>query len=200
MAHYIEVKATVKGNSCLSWSKKIPKTPARTDHRQWEEKTWKQRLHTNAEGEVMIPAMALKHALTAAAQYSGLTIPGGGKRTYTKLFTSAVIPEGYGEAGTGVHIDDVSSEWRFVPSSGKTGDGSRVDKCFPLIDPGWEATFEFQVVDDRITKDVFIRFLQDAGLLIGLGRFRPQNGGFYGRFFIEKIEWKKVSLDNLKAA
>jgi hypothetical protein len=144
--------------------------------------------------------MALKHALTGAAKYSGLTIPGGGKRTYTKLFTSAVVPEGLGMAGVGVHVDDVDHEWRFVPSNGKAGDGSRVDKCFPLIQPGWVATFDFHIYDDRITEEVFTRFLRDAGLLIGLGRFRPQSGGFYGRFVVDKVTWEKVSLDSAKAA
>ena len=161
---------------------------------------WKERLHTDEEGEVQIPAMALKHALTAAAQYSGITIPGGGKRTYTKLFTSAVVPVGMGRAGIGVHVDDVTGEWLFVPSSGKTGDGSRVDKKFPVIPMGWEATFAFHIYDDRITEDVFKRFLRDAGLLIGLGRFRPQSGGFYGRFVIDKVKWQKVDLDNMKVA
>jgi hypothetical protein len=31
--------------------------------------------------------------------------------------------------------------------------------------------------------------LEEAGKFIGLGRFRPQNGGFYGRFAVAKVVW-----------
>ena len=33
-----------------------------------------------------------------------------------------------------------------------------------------------------------LRELEAAGQFIGIGRFRPQNGGFYGRFRISKLK------------
>jgi hypothetical protein len=30
-------------------------------------------------------------------------------------------------------------------------------------------------------------------MLVGIGRFRPAVGGFYGRFAVENIEWKDAA-------
>lgn len=32
------------------------------------------------------------------------------------------------------------------------------------------------------------RYLEEAGRLIGIGRFRPSNGGYYGRFNVETFK------------
>ena len=47
----------------------------------------------------------------------------------------------------------------------------------------------FYVLDDIITESVFAQVLRSAGLLVGLGRFRPENRGFYGRFQVDSIKW-----------
>ena len=58
----------------------------------------------------------------------------------------------------------------------------------PLI-PKWEGSVEFLVFDDVVTEEVFTEHLNDAGSYIGIGRFRPRNNGFYGRFIVESIDW-----------
>ena len=200
MDKYVEVTCDIVGTSMMSWSKKIPKTPSTTDHKEWEETVWQQRFHTNKKGEVVIPPMALKNAMVTATRYLGVKIPGGGNRTFTKPFLSAVIPSSPESPSIGIHIDDVDHEWLFVPSDGKKGGGKRVDKKFPIVGPGWEAQFTFNVLDQRITKEWFQKFLKTAGLLIGLGRFRPENGGYYGRFSIKNLVWTPASLDDALAA
>ena len=86
--------------------------------------------------------------------------------------------------------DTVSGEWLFVPSDGMRGGGKRVSKCFPLI-PRWNGTVKFVIFDNKITKEVFSRVLHEAGMLIGIGRFRPCNCGYYGRFSVEDIKWEE---------
>jgi len=88
-----------------------------------------------------------------------------------------------------VKADNIKYEKLFVPSDGISGSGKRVFKHFPLI-PSWEAWAEFAILDDIIIKDVFKEHLQQAGMFIGIGRFRPQSNGAYGRFTVEKFEWK----------
>lgn len=77
--------------------------------------------------------------------------------------------------------NEVYGDWVYVPSNGVRGDGKRVWKCYPMIS-AWQASFDFLIVDDVITKDVFFKVLKEAGQLIGLGRFRVRNCGTYGRF------------------
>jgi len=72
-------------------------------------------------------------------------------------------------------------------------------RCLALPEPAWNCPdwpnqwggeVEFCILDDIIDKDVFQTHLEDAGQFIGIGRFRPRNNGFYGRFAVEGIKWK----------
>lgn len=153
----------------------------------YEQRTWANRLHTTSEGQVLIPPFAFKNALDDAAKFLGEQIPGKGKSTYTKHFQAGVMVLNPMILKT--HKDDVRKEARFVPADGKPGSGSRVMKYFPVID-SWEGEVEFLVLDDTITLPVLEHHLKQAGQFIGLGVSRPRNRGVYGRFIVEKVEWK----------
>jgi len=88
----------------------------------------------------------------------------------------------------GIKGADVAGEWLHVPSDGRRGGTTRVSKCFPVI-PSWEGTVEFLILDELIDADVFRAHLEDAGRFIGIGRFRPRNNGFYGRFEVIDVKW-----------
>ena len=44
------------------------------------------------------------------------------------------------------------------------------------------------MVDETITKDVLLKHLEQAGNFIGVGRWRPINGGMYGRFAVKALK------------
>lgn len=164
-------------------TEKLPKEGAH----DYEERTWKGRLHVNEKGNVFIPPMSFKNCLSEAAKFMSRQIPGKGKATYTKHFEAGVLV--MDPLVLPIKSEDVDGEWLFVPSDGKRGGGSRVKKCFPVIHD-WSGKVIFHVLDDTITKDAFEEHLREAGSFIGVGRFRPRNNGFYGRFTVEKVEWK----------
>ncbi len=153
--------------------------------KDYESRTWRDRMHVDAQGMVYIPPMAFKNALAEAAKFMSVQIPGKGKSTYTKHFEAGVLV--MDPLPLNVAKSDVTGEWLFVPSDGRRGSGSRVDKCFPII-PEWEGDVEFHILDEIITDDVFREHLEAAGKFIGIGRFRPRNNGFYGRFSVESIK------------
>lgn len=164
-------------------TEKLPKENAR----DYEARTWRDRLHVNGDGKVFIPPMAFKNCLSEAAKFLGRQIPGKGKATYTKHFEAGVlVVDGL---PLPVSKDEVEGEWLFVPSDGKRGGGKRVDKCFPLIRE-WSGDVMFYVLDETITEEVFTEHLKEAGNFIGIGRFRPRNNGMYGRFKCLGFSWK----------
>ena len=153
----------------------------------YEERTWRNRLHCNEEGYVYIPPMAFKNALSEIAKFLGMQIKGKGKSTYTKHFEAGILV--VQPAVLNIKKDEVPGEWLFVPASGIRGDGKRVKKCFPVIHE-WNTSVRFEILDDTITPEVFEQHLEQAGSFIGIGRFRPRNNGYYGRFAIDgKIVW-----------
>lgn len=156
----------------------------------YEKRTWRKKLHVDTDGQVLIPPMAFKNCLSEAAKFMSIQIPGKGKATYTKHFDAGVLVTDW--AQTGIHRDTVKEERLFLPSDGKRGSGKRVWKSYPLIEK-WNTTVTFYIIDETITKDVFERHLMAAGQFIGIGRFRPRNNGYYGRFSIDSLDWKVLT-------
>lgn len=87
-------------------------------------------------------------------------------------------------------LNEVWGDWIFTPADGVAGSGKRVWKCYPIISQ-WTGMVDVTIVDDTITEDVFEQVLAQAGLLIGLGRFRVRNRGTYGRFAVENVSWTR---------
>lgn len=150
-------------------------------HDDKEKRTWRNKMHVNDKGVVFIPPMAFKNCVSEAAKYLSVQIPGKGKTTYTKHFEAGVLVTD--PLDLNLKPEDVTGEWLHVPSDGRRGGSKRVMKCFPLI-PTWSGDVIFYIFDDTITEKVFEYHLDQAGKFIGIGRFRPRNNGFYGRFKI----------------
>jgi len=183
--------AKLKSASAYSQSRPVqtPKKDKETakDH---EERVWSERAHVDEHGMCFIPPMAFKNAISEAARYLSIQIPGKGQATYTKHFEAGVmVPEA---VPLGVRKEDVPGEWLFVPSDGKRGGGKRVWKCFPLF-KDWQVTVNFYILDDTITPEVFEYHLKQAGQFIGVGRFRPRNNGYYGRWNVTSTKWGEAA-------
>ncbi len=154
----------------------------------YDQRNWREHQHYDREtGEIFIPPMALKNALMEVAQYLGEKIPGKRNATWTKHFMAGVLCSD--PIMLGIKKDATQSETFMCHSDGKRGSGSRVPRTFPVIHK-WKGTVVFQILDETITSDVFEHHLVEAGKFIGVGRFRPRNGGFYGRFFVDSMNWE----------
>jgi len=181
--------ASLESNSPYSQSRHIeePKK-SKEGPRDYEERTWRERCHADKEGRIVIPPMAFKNCISEVAKYLGEKIPGKNMATYTKHFDAGILA--MKPVALAIKKADVPGEWLFVPSDGKKGGGKRVMKCFPIIHE-WKADVEFIILDSTITNEVFERYLREAGNFIGIGRFRPIRGGYYGRFKVNKVKWSE---------
>lgn len=188
----INVEVTLQSISPYSQSKhydtdEVPKENEGSEsHADYEKRTWRHRCHADASGHLIIPVPSFKLAMENAARYMNEKIPGKGNQTWSKKFTSGLLqlePLVLSEK-----VDTVKGEWLFVPSDGRRGGGSRVNKCFPYVSE-WEGKTKFAVLDEIITEEVFKKYLIAAGQFIGVGRWRPERGGSYGRFTIKSFAW-----------
>ena len=163
----------------------VPKKPKET-HKDYEIRTWMHRIHINENGRVEVPASAFSNSIKTAAKRLQLQIPGKGKSMYTKHFESGLMV--VENVQLTAKEEEVKCEKLLVPSDGKRGGGSRVVKYFPRVDE-WSGEFSAHIFDDIITLPVFEQVVKSAGMLVGIGRFRPENCGYYGRFAIDSIDW-----------
>jgi hypothetical protein len=157
--------------------------------KDYEARTWKEKLHYDGDDIVYVSPMAIKNCLSETAKFLGRQIPGKGKSTYTKHFEAGImIP---GPMTLGIKRDDVTALWLFVPASGVRGDGKRVEKCFPVIHK-WTGSVEAYITDEIITRDVFQDHFDASGKFIGLGSLRIRNNGIFGGFTAEVESWDSV--------
>ena len=185
-----EAIVQLSGVSTLSMGRHYEVESKDETREEYEKRTWRERLHYNKSDEVFIPPMMFKKTLEEVASYLSIKIPGKRNQTYTKKFKAAVLVTD--PMMLGIKKDDVEGEWVFVPSDGKAGGGSRVNKCFPVIHD-WSGTVKFYIMDSEITEAVFTNHLTEAGKFIGIGRFRPIRGGYYGRFSVDKVEFVEIN-------
>jgi hypothetical protein len=185
--------ASLKSISPYSQSKNYevePKQGESMDDRY--RRTWRNHMHFNEAGMIFIPPTAFKVCLSEAAKYLSLPIPGKGKATYTKNFEAGVLVAK--PVLLGLNKDNIEYERLYLPSDGRRGGSKRVWKYYPMIQ-SWHGDVEFIIVDETVlqksrtdeTKTVFEIVLIGAGSFIGIGRFRPRNNGYYGRFEVGKI-------------
>lgn len=192
----VTVTFHIKGLSPYSPSKPHNEQPEPNEGPEdYRNRTWRLHLHVNGSDEVIIPPSAIKNCTSEAAKFMNIGIPGKGKATYTKHVEAGVAC--IKPIGLGIKPQEVESEMLFLPPDGRRGSGKRVWKRYPFI-PEWAGNIELIVLDEttlQTSKQSGNPVLQDivegAGQYIGLGRFRPRNNGWYGRFAVENFKVHK---------
>ena len=152
-------------------------------------RNWREKATTDENGIVCIPAMALKMGVDEAVKRLNMGIPGRGKSTYTKFFVAGQICDG--DVSLGIHKDQLEPIDIWANADGVRGSGKRVKRRFPIIKE-WAGTARFAILDDVIPNEIFERAVIEAGRLVGIGRFRPEKGGFLGRFIASGFKWETV--------
>lgn len=183
------VQVSIRGITPLSQSKYLAVELAPGEsHNDHDVRRWREKMHTNPEGMVVIPAMAMLQAVQAAAGADDEKVQGRGNRKWGTLFKGGVAI--YDDVVTSVRAADVRGQTFLVDAQGRKGDASssRVPRTFPMIDQGWTATFELEIIDDAIPVERLALVLATAGARVGVGRFRPAKGGINGRFRVESVQ------------
>jgi hypothetical protein len=190
-------RISIRGASVLTQSRyhETPKNKGELPG-DYDRRTYLQRLHTIPEtGQVLIPRAGMHQAVVSGAKYSKRQIPGQGKSTWTAKFQSGITVEGpllLTRDGAPITRNDTSFLDVYANADGVRGSGKRVMRRFPQIPAGWECTFNIVVLDPIILCDVLKEFISIAGMFIGVGQYRPMNGGDNGRFELVNIEWNDV--------
>jgi hypothetical protein len=191
-----KVTYEIEGLTPYSQSKKlVHERQPDESYENFEARVWKQKATITPEGFVAIPSMAMKNALDIAARKAGERIPGKGMSTWTSRFEGGVSPDVdmyvLLDASGPIKIDEAKYVALWCDSTGKRGSGSRVLRYFPIF-YRWSARISFFVLDDSIPAAVCDRFFANAGLIAGIGRFRPENGGTNGRWIVKSAVWENL--------
>lgn len=198
MLDFTTAICTIEGTAPYSQSRQHddPKLE-REQPDDYDKRTWRSKLTTagiDGVNRIVIPSHGMHQSIVSASKYLKAKIPGQGQATWTAKFQAGIgipdlVPVINMNPDEDVYCDLISAN-----SDGVRGSGKRVPRRFPEIPAGWQAQFKVYVFDPIITEGIFRTMLETAGLLIGVGRFRPEKGGYKGRFVINSIDWNDVRV------
>ena len=175
----------IQGKTKISFSKQVfENKEANETHDAFDKRTVLDKLHVDSKGKIVIPGIMIKRSLDGAAKFMG-KIPGKGNATYTKHFLSGV--QVMSDIDTGINKEDTKIEAISGASDGVRGGSKRVTKNFPYLDD-WKGELLLLITDDIVNKETLKQAFGIAGTQIGIGRFRPINGGNAGMFVVTDIE------------
>lgn len=137
--------------------------------------------YRTAEGQLAVPAIAVRNAMiTAAASFKYKTRSWKGFVSHVEIRPAELLPL-YSPDGEPVTEYEIDLRRCVIKGRGA------VARARPLIRE-WEATFTFLADLSMLPTDdprrLLRTFLVDAGARIGIGDYRPEKTGWFGRFSV----------------
>lgn len=133
------------------------------------------------DGTLYLPGAAIARLLREAGSQHKQR---GTRRSLKWVVPSAVlVPQETITLHNGAPITDFEVDSRPVTIPSTKG---RIMRHRPRLDE-WEATFNLEIDDTILPVEVVHQLLTEGGTSLGLGDFRPEKGGPFGRFRV--IEW-----------
>ncbi len=187
----MKIRVTIKGVSPLlmnrfiaadlpdgnTGSSQVIKANKGTPKQQAEKKLYK-----DGKGRLMIPGANIFACLVSAGKFQKV---GKSKLTTQK---SSLVPAGIAveeaECLLGKAKWEVDSRAVVNPHTG----GRMI--CHRPVFKKWSLTFTVQIDESMFTEDVVRQLIHDGGRKLGLGDFRPERRGWFGRFSVS--DWKLI--------
>jgi hypothetical protein len=198
----LNISFAIQGIAPYSQSKMLSETRGKKE--SWDEfetRTWKDKAHTNGDGDSIVIAGHAIHQMLVVGAQKGRLQPKAAKSAReglaNRLVTGIALQ---GDAETSMKLSEARCVAINAHANGKRGSGTRVIRKYPEWPQGWTATFDVLVLDDSLTLDDLKSALEWGGLVCGLGRFRPENMGIYGRFTVTSYNPSELGIADLKAA
>ena len=137
------------------------------------------KLYKDEDGKVQLPSVYIKNALTEAGKQ--FKIQGKNKATYSKIVGSSVdvLP---------FYIDFNADKYDvFRISAVNPMTKGRMMVSRPKFDK-WSASFEIILNDDQVDISVMNEILEHAGKYVGVGDWRPEKKGMFGKFMVTSFK------------
>lgn len=159
---------------------KVIRSNSETPREQAEKAAYK-----TPAGELYIPGPNIFSCIIEAGKFH----KSGKQKVTTKK--SSLIPAGVWMLSVECPLNEtefeVDSRPVVIPST-----GGRIMRHRPRLDL-WETSFSLQIDKDMFDSSFVLQIVNDAGSKVGLGDFRPDRKGPFGRFAVS--EWKEIKQE-----
>jgi hypothetical protein len=137
------------------------------------------KLYKTPDGQIYTPATHIEGMMVNAGK--SFNIKGKGKANYSKLIGCAVEVEP-------MAIIHKNQKWEVFRTTGiNRNTRGRIIIDRPLM-KDWELAFKIKVLDDGIPIEVLKDALEHGGKYVGIGAWRPDLKGKYGKFMVTSFK------------
>jgi hypothetical protein len=145
-----------------------------------KQKKVEDKLYMDGKGNPYVPATYIRNCLIEAGK--SVKVQGKGKATYSKLMGSTImiVPDA-------ILITPGTWEPYTITAVNPMTHG-RMTVTRPKFNQ-WKLKFSI-IASDDISEDKLAAIVEEAGRFVGIGDWRPQKKGMFGKFIVEKF--KKV--------
>jgi hypothetical protein len=140
------------------------------------------KLYKDDNGKVMLPSVYLKNCIVEASKQ--FKIVGKGKSTYSKLVASTIDISPFM-----IELDAGKYEVFRISAVNPMTRGRMMTER-PRFNK-WKAEFEIILNDSSVPISVMNEILEHAGKYVGIGDWRPQTKGMFGKFLISEFKQQK---------
>jgi hypothetical protein len=131
------------------------------------------------DGKTQLPATYLRNSIVEASKQ--FKIVGKGKSTYSKLIASTVDIEPFY-----IELDADKYEIFRISAVNPMTKGRMMTER-PKYN-NWKASFEIILNDEAVPISVINEVLEHAGKYVGVGDWRPEKKGMFGKFMISEFK------------
>jgi len=140
------------------------------------------KLYQDENGKTQLPATYIRNSIVEASKQ--FKIVGKGKSTYSKLVASTVMIEPF-------YIELKANKYEvFRISAVNPMTKGRMMTERPKYNK-WTASFDILLNDDSVPVSVMNEILEQAGKYVGVGDWRPEKKGMFGKFMITSFKAEK---------
>lgn len=149
------------------------------DHESIAKSEWRGSLYHDKDLGPYLPTASLRAALVngATLRKLGKTVKRG-----TLILEDKAALEYKGPRDP----DEMVNDNRFIDCRSVCVQGKRLMRYRPVFD-NWSVNIEILFDDQLIDRADLLLSMEEAGRLIGVGDFRPDKGGTFGRFAVEEV-------------
>lgn len=148
------------------------------DHEEIARAEWELALYWDEEIGPYIPSMNIRASLVGGAKFNKL---GAGVQRSLLTVTERTPLEYDGPRG----FYDLYKSGKFIDTRSVVIGGKRIMRNRPLFN-NWSLLFEMSYDESQLDESDLMLAFKNAGKMVGLGDFRPQKGGMFGRYKAEK--------------
>lgn len=168
------ITASIEGVAPLLFNRRVtdPDAPAGGKLTDEQKQTEAESKVYRDDAGLYWPAWNLKRALLDGCKAAGIK---NGRASMASLMQAAIFPEQEPRFGKDTFDEMHETLGRVPPRT-----GAQVTVRRPMLSKGWHLDFGIVVVLDHVRPEPIRTALETAGLLVGIGSWRPD----YGRFLV----------------